>query len=133
MSKWGVEKSQKYTDNFGGIYLDEKGILNVGLVVSNSELKQIQQNSPYGDSVIYRKYEYSNNELQNIKFEVEKIVSDNHIDSIVSIEDKENVVSIVLMKKTSKALLKKSLRKQGIYKRKAIKIKVDSDTFILLD
>ena len=43
-----------YSEDYAGVFIDEQGILNIGIVGDNAKINRKQLSSPYGNKVIFK-------------------------------------------------------------------------------
>lgn len=76
------EDTNEYNDEFAGAFLDDNGILNIGVVANDANIKSLRTKSNFDGQVEYKKFTYSYNYLQEVK------------DSIVSCMDDYGVYKV---------------------------------------
>lgn len=87
--KYNGDEVVSYSEDFAGIFIDDEGFLNIGLVGSQHSV------SNFNGQVIYKQYIFSYNYLQEIQNVVTDIMTDYNI-HLVGIDEKSNNVSIYL-------------------------------------
>ncbi len=108
-----------YSDDFAGVYIDEKGLLNIAVV------GEVQNDATlYGGFVLYKQFSFSYNYLQKIMNTVETIMDDYAI-LTVGIDDKYNHVFIELTDERYVERIIEILQLENLYNYDALKIIVD--------
>ncbi|MCL2556613.1 MAG: hypothetical protein FWE03_06340 [Firmicutes bacterium] len=118
----------EYNDDFAGIFIDEYGMLNVGIVTNDRQVRQL--NSNYDGQVVYRNKQYSLNHLKNIKNFVWDIGNNYSIQKIL-IDEKLNHVTIELINENDIDLIIDYLIDKGLYSSTALNFEVDAERRIV--
>jgi len=53
--KNGMEEVS-YSDDFAGVFIDKQGFLNIGVILSDSQVKSLNNSRSYSGQVLYKKY-----------------------------------------------------------------------------
>lgn len=61
------EETVTYTDDFGGVFIDDDGKLNIGVVSDNAQINKLKKTANFDGQVVYKAYAYSYNYLQELK------------------------------------------------------------------
>ena len=107
----GVEINM-YHNDFAGVFIDDDGVLNIGLVEPKDVLD-------FAGQVIYRQQIFSYNDLQEIKNAL-VLVMDNFNIFTIGIDEKLNKVSVSLEYETSVDLIVHYLQGKELYRESAL-------------
>jgi len=123
-STYNHKEAVTYNDDFAGIFIDDYGVLNVGVVASDRQIIQLNSMQNYDGQIIYRNQRYALNHLMKIK---ETIVSEIFCSDIfiVSIDEKLNRVDIYLGKEKTVNSIIDFLQRRGLYSSYAVNFTVD--------
>jgi len=108
-----------YSGDYGGVFIDEQGLLNIGVVASDAQIRALQEASRFGGQVLYRRYAFAYNELQRIMDAVEGLMFDCGI-SAVGIDDELNHVFVELTDESNVPRIVTHLQELGLYREAAV-------------
>ena len=111
-----------YDDNFAGIFIDEKGILNIAVVAGGLQSHAIR---PCGQ-VIYRQFTYSYNHLLTIKDAVFPLMYEFDI-FIIAIDEVNNRVSVYISDYDYKLPIIAHLHNRSLFSDTSLYFIVDPD------
>ncbi len=115
----GTDEIVTYSDDFAGVFIDEKGILNIALL-------QISDFDPTFDGqILYRQHQFSYNFLQEIKDTVVNVMEDFGI-HMVGIDEKSNQVTVYISKEQNIEKISNFIMDQTHFDNSAIKYIVES-------
>lgn len=109
----GAGDTTVYSDNFGGIYIDNKGLLNIGVV----GLQKIKKD--FDNQVIYKPQKFSYNYLSKILSEITLVMLDYDIYS-VAVDENLNRVDVCLSEENNISRITELLQQKDIYEKEAL-------------
>ncbi|MCL2796650.1 MAG: hypothetical protein FWD58_01150 [Firmicutes bacterium] len=121
--KYFTVSGEKRTDDFGGVYIDDNGILNVCVVGNRTPVKS--------DYIIYKRVKNSYNFLYGVYEGASDIITEYSVWS-VAICEKCNRVAICLEKESEIQPLVDALKAKGLHKKGSISIFVGENNIVLI-
>ena len=115
-----------YSDDYGGVFIDENGLLNIGVVQNTEDNQKIEEE--ISNKIRYKTFEFSYNYLQKIMLEIESLMSESKI-SAVGIDDKENVVFVDILDAKKVDVVVEHLISKDLFNEKAIQFNIDPNVF----
>jgi uncharacterized repeat protein (TIGR02543 family) len=103
-----------YSEDFAGVFIDEQGILNLGVISAQKEINKLQTQSQYAGQIIYKQFTYPYNYLQKIMSGIEAVMLENNV-LAVGIDDKLNQVFVELTSENDLDNIISYLRNNDLY------------------
>lgn len=119
ISMRGTDEIVTYSDDFAGVFIDEKGILNIAL------LQTSDFDPTFDGQILYRQHQFSYNYLQEIKEAVVNVMEDFDI-HMVGIDEKSNQVTVYISKEQNIEKISNFIMDQTHFDNSAIKYIVES-------
>jgi len=89
--KNGMKEVVEYGDDFAGVFIDERGFLNIGVTSSDSQVRSLNSSHNYGGQVLYKNYKHSYKYLLELFDEIALIMPDYNILKVATDEELNKV------------------------------------------
>ncbi len=120
------QETTEYSDDFAGVFIDDDGILNIGVVADKAQIQSLQTTSELCEQAIYREDTYTYNYLQEIMSVIEPKMEEYGIFTI-GISERDNNVFVDLGNEDSSHKIVAFLEEKGLYSRDALSFRVNPD------